>query len=210
MPQKDGDVNSTPLELPPKRASSQLMSGGEGQRVAGRWRPRTPILQKGVEVTRGRFEALDICPVELDVDEGNVVSSVCGVKAEITVDSAADESVCPRAWADHFGTRPVEQGKELRLINASGGKINHYGSRKVAFHPDAADGRMLGVGFEVIDVKKPLMAVSRICEKGNVVQFGPEPKHNFIQNIANGEKLYMKRRGNSYVLQGELAASNPF
>ena len=69
---------------------------------------------------------------------------------------------------------------------------------------------MLGVGFQVTDVKKPLMAVSRICEKGNIVQFGPDMQHNFIQNIANGEKLYLKRRGNSYVLQGELADVNPF
>ena len=165
-------------------------------------------MRQGVETTKGRFEALalDVCHVESeDADAG-----ICGVKAEITVDSAADESVCPRGWAQQFGTIPVSTGKELRLINASGGKINHYGSRKVAFHPETAGGRMLGVGFEVTDVQKPLMSVSRICEKNNVVQFGPQAEHNFIQNISTGEKLYLKRRGNSYVLPGELAESNPF
>ena len=153
---------------------------------------------------------LDVCPVELDdIGRDNAID-VCGVRTEITVDSAADESVCPRGWAEQFGIAPVSSGQELKLVNASGGRINHYGSRKVAFQPDAAGGRLLGVGFEVTDVKKPLMAVSRICEKGNVVQFGPKPQNNFIQNIVSGEKLFMKRRGNSYVLQGELADTNPF
>ena len=69
---------------------------------------------------------------------------------------------------------------------------------------------MMGVGFEVTDVKKPLMAVSRICDQGNVVQFGPEATHNYIQNIATGEKLFMQRRGNSFVLRGQLADVNPF
>ena len=188
-----------------------LRQGGEWQVVAGRWRPRTPSLQNtGVEISKGRFGELHICPVESEAVKGDVEANVCGVRAEITVDSAADESVCPRAWAEHFGTNAVEHGKELKLINASGGRINHYGSRKVLFRPDAAGGRTLGVGFEVTDVKKPLMAVSRICEKGHVVQFGPDPKHNFIQSLANGEKLFMKRRGNSYVLPGELADKNPF
>ena len=54
------------------------------------------------------------------------------------------------------------------------------------------------------------MAVSRICEKGNLVQFGPEPQHNYIQNLASGEKLFMAQRGNSYVLQGGLADTSPF
>ena len=95
-------------------------------------------------------------------------------------------------------------------MNASGGKINHYGSRKVALQAAEAGGRLLEMGFEVTDVKKPLLAVSRICEKGNVVQFGPEACHNFIMNIATGERLFMKRRGNSWVLVGELVDTSHF
>ena len=152
---------------------------------------------------------LDICPVGTDTEVDETGVDVCGVRSEITVDSAAEESVCPRGWAGHFAASPVLKGQELKLVNASGGKINHYGSKKVAFQADG-QGRVLGMGFEVTDVKKPLMAVSRICEKGNVVQFGPEEQHNFIMNIASGEKLFMKRRGKSYVLQGALAAVDPF
>ena len=199
-----------------EREEMQEQNEGEDETtwrlVAGHWRPRCVDRQKEhIDVTQGRFGVLNICPVEKEEAGGTVVEgSICGVRAEITVDSAADESVCPRAWAEQFGTQSVAPGRELMLVNASGGKINHYGSRKVAFHPETAAGRILGVGFEVTDVKKPLMAVSRICEKGNVVQFGPDAKDNFIQNIASGDKLYMKRKGNSYVLQGEFADASPF
>ena len=183
------------------RPRSRKGDGGEGdgwRLVAGRWRPKgCDRRNRDVEVTGGRFEVLNICPVETEMAGHDVEASICGVRAEITVDSAADESVCPRQWAAHFGTGPKE--RDLKLVNASGGPIAHYGSRKVAFQPDDMAGRVLGVGFEVTDVKKPLMSVKRICEKGNLVQFGPD--ESFIQNLESGEKLMMHKRGNTYVLR---------
>ena len=49
------------------------------------------------------------------------------------MDSAAEESVCPRDWAEEFRVAAVEQGRELRLVNASGGRIPHYGNKVVNF-----------------------------------------------------------------------------
>ena len=34
-----------------------------------------------------------------------------------------------------------------------------------------AEEKLMGMGFEVCDVKKALAAVWKICEKGNLVQF---------------------------------------
>ena len=48
---------------------------------------------------------------------------------EITVDSAAEESVCPHAWGKQFGLR--EEGEKMNSVNAIGGKINYYGQRQV-------------------------------------------------------------------------------
>ena len=127
--------------------------------------------------------------------------------AAITLDSAADESVCPQGWAQQFGMEPSR--KNLKLVNASGGAITHFGARQVAFQPEAA-GRVLGVGFEVTDVKKPLLSVKRVCEKGNTVHFGPGDSDNYIQNVASGERIRLHRRGNSYVLRGALLSQNPF
>ena len=124
-------------------------------------------------------------------------------EGEITVDSAAEESVCPKDWRGEFGLHEVERGKEMRLINANGGKIEHYGSRKVVFEPRGVNevrGKM-GMEFQVSDVRKPLAAVWRIAEKGNVVQFGPREGDNYIQNIGTGEKIWLKRKGGSYVME---------
>lgn len=199
-------------KVTPKGHHAELPPGLENrwQEVPGRWRPKTRKPQNGgIEATGGRFSVLSVCQVEKDEAEAEAAAEVCGVITEITVDSAAEESVCPRGWADQFGLHPVTKGQELKLVNASGGKIHHYGSRKVAIQAAGA-GRLVEMGFEVTDVKKPLLAVSRICEKGNVVQFGPEPRHNYIMNIATGERLFMKRRGNSWVLPGEIAEAYPF
>lgn len=132
-------------------------------------------------------------------------------KTDVTVDSAAEESVCPQQWAEMYETVPLK-GEAMKFVNANGGRINHYGSKKVGFNvgDEGVKSRMLGLGFEVTDVKKPLLAVFRICEQGNRVQFGPQPADNYIQNVATGEKVHMKREGNSYVLQGEIAQNCPF
>ena len=86
----------------------------------------------------------------------------------------------------------------------------HFGTRHVAFQPDDTGGRMLEVGFEVTDLKKPLLSVKRVCEKGNTVHFGPREEDNYIQNVASGECIRLQRRGNSYVMRGELLDQNPF
>ena len=44
---------------------------------------------------------------------------------EITVDSAAEESVCPHAWGKQFGLREV--GEKMNLVNASGVKLTTTG-----------------------------------------------------------------------------------
>ena len=57
------------------------------------------------------------------------VSFVGGGRTEITVDSGAEENVCPWNWGLKFGTRSVDHPMSFR--NASGGVIEHYGSRVV-------------------------------------------------------------------------------
>ena len=54
-----------------------------------------------------------------------------GKKEEITIDSAAEESVCPEGCAESCGIERVEEGKELGLCGANGSNINHFGKRNV-------------------------------------------------------------------------------
>ena len=44
-----------------------------------------------------------------------------------------------------------------------------------------------------------------MAEKGNIVQFGPEPHHNYMLNLATKKKIKMQRKGGSYILEVEFA-----
>ena len=41
--------------------------------------------------------------------------------------------MCPQEWAKEFDMIKVEEGEEMKLVSANGGKISHYGKRKVIF-----------------------------------------------------------------------------
>ena len=124
------------------------------------------------------------------------------------MDSAAEESVCPLLWGQQFGLTPVPPGHHTSFVNASEGSIAHHGSRKVIVN--SATGQQLSMRFQVTDVQKPLLAVSRLLEQGNVVQFGKQPGHSFIMNVDTGDKLLLERRGNSWVIPGTLARGEGF
>ena len=64
--------------------------------------------------------------------------------------------------------------------------------------------------FPTCDVKKPLMAVKKICEKGNKVQFGPRATDNYILNTTTKEKIWLKLERGQYVMEATLANANPF
>ena len=52
-------------------------------------------------------------------------------KEIVTIDSGAEESVCPMGWGADFGMRVVTPWKDMKMESAGGGEMRHYGSRKV-------------------------------------------------------------------------------
>jgi hypothetical protein len=48
------------------------------------------------------------------------------------------------------------------------------------------------IGFEVAGVKRPLLSVMRVVEKGNRVCFGPGTRDNYIQNVDSGGKVLLR------------------
>ena len=126
-------------------------------------------------------------------------------KGEVTIDSAAEESVCPLEWGhEEFGMDEVQ--KKMRFRNASGGKMGHYGKRSATFTAGGNSERILGMDFQVSDVQKPLAAVWRVADAGNIVQFGPKAEDNFVKSVKTGEKMMMKKKGGSYVIEVEFVS----
>ena len=68
--------------------------------------------------------------------------------------------------------------------------------------------RTIGMVFQACDVKKPLAAVSKICAKGNIVQFGPGVNDSFIQNSETNEKIWFKQEGGHHVMEASLRHSS--
>ena len=146
------------------------------------------------------------------VDIGSSINVVGSEKwVEITVDSGAADNVCPVGWAPEFGVKPCAPGTEQTFINASGAPIKHHGEKKVTLWAgEPGWERMIGLPFQACDVKKPLMAVKKICEKGNIVQFGPKASDNFILNMTTKEKIWLKLERGQYIMEATLANANPF
>ena len=84
--------------------------------------------------------------------------------------------------------------------------MNHYGEKGVKFRGTQGNHHLSQMKFQISDVTKPLAAVTRIVEKGNIVQFGPEKEQCFIQNINTGRKILIEKEANAYVMNVEFLA----
>ena len=62
--------------------------------------------------------------------------------------------------------------KWIKFVSASGGIIGHYGPKKTMSNTGENYDNLMSLGFDVLDMKKPLTAVWRIPKKGNIVWFG--------------------------------------
>ena len=97
--------------------------------------------------------------------------------------------------------------RNIKLMTANGGEMQHYGEKEITF---MNDDQVVGMKFQVTDVKKPLLAVRRLVEKGNVVSFGPRAGDNYIKNVETGRVIPMEKKGGSFVIKAHFvkAAEN--
>ena len=67
--------------------------------------------------------------------------------------------------------------------------------------------------FQGTDVRKPLLAVRRLVERGNAMQFGPKPENNYILHDESGRKIILEKKGGSFVIKAyfvqNVEATNP-
>jgi hydrogenase maturation factor HypE len=58
----------------------------------------------------------------------------------------------------------------------------------------------------VTDVKKPLLAVRRLVEKGNTVVLAEGDGESFIQHTASKTRIPVKKKGGSFVIEAHFVA----
>jgi hypothetical protein len=93
--------------------------------------------------------------------------------------------------------------KNIILKTANGGEMKHYGEKEVTFKNGVA-GHIIGLRLQVTDVKKPLLSVRRLTEKGNIVRFSDEPGGSYVENVATGKRIAMEKRGGSFVIRAQF------
>ncbi len=60
------------------------------------------------------------------------------------------------------------------------------------------EGSRLSINFQVTNVDRPLLAVSKLTAAGHVVKFGHE--HGVITHGGNGKQTHFRKRNGIYVL----------
>ena len=109
---------------------------------------------------------------------------------EITIDSAADECFPPIGEGGALEARACK--RNILLKAANGHSMLHQGEKEVTSR-DQESGEVLGMTFQVTQVRKPLAAVWRLAEKGNVIQFGQEESQCFVHNLKTGRKMQLHK-----------------
>ena len=115
---------------------------------------------------------------------------------EVVLDSGAADSVCPRNMCPQFPIEDSEASKAgVYYTGANGGKLFNLGQTHVPVSLD--NGSRSLATFQVADVSRPLMSVSKVCEMGNRVVFGAAG--GYILNIATGATTQFIKKDGIYV-----------
>ena len=135
------------------------------------------------------------------VGQDNEWTSLC--KGDIIVDSAADESCWPVGEGDAYPTKAASRRMLLRTAN--GGDMEHYGEKEIIFKYEGGEmADPVGLRFQVTDVRKPLLAVRRLVEKGNKVILAGGDGESYIMNEVTGVKIPIKKKGGSFVIEAHF------
>jgi hypothetical protein len=87
----------------------------------------------------------------------------------IIVDSGACDHVMPRRMFERIpATKGIAAENEIMYVTADGGRIPSLGEQKLSMR---VEGRKIVTTFQVADVNKPILSVTKFTEDGNEVKF---------------------------------------
>ena len=116
---------------------------------------------------------------------------------EAVVDSGAEDSVTPPGVFEG-AVVPSPMSREGRRYRAANGSPIPNLGQAIAFFYDA-EGRRCGIPFQVAEVERPLLSVSRLAAAGCKVSF--QADRGEIVHEQSGRRLPLVRRHGVYVLE---------
>ena len=120
---------------------------------------------------------------------------------EMTIDSGAAATVVPRGAFDTQLVQTARTRSEV-FATASGQRMPNYGEQRI--RGVSTSGTLLNITAQVTDVKKPLISVQEMVNKGNQVIFKTDGP--IIRNCKSGLEIPMVERGGQYLIELEIAA----
>ena len=139
---------------------------------------------------------------------------------QMVLDSGACAHVMDREEAPGYKVHESQgsrRGKHFQAAN--GARIENEGEVDLRMEASGEDGSSRGVRttFQVAAVKRPLMSVGRMCDKGNIVVFTKDGAE--VLSAKDGERLLSQQRnpvcrfarsGGLYVADMKLKSPAPF
>ena len=90
----------------------------------------------------------------------------------------------------------------VKYVATNGAKMENYGEKKIRFRKECIGG-INDMLFQVADVGKPLVSVSRILDKGNTVIFSRKQGGSYIVNNCTGQKIILTEEKGTFVMDVE-------
>jgi hypothetical protein len=131
-----------------------------------------------------------------DEIELNVVQAAGDwIKVTGTLDSGAAESVCPMDFMPMLETSAPKDGRTY--VAATGTRIKDQGAKKVEF--TTCEGRVKNIMFRRTNVMKPLIAMSKVEQAGNMIVLNG-PENSYVECKKTKERTKVRKQDGVYVI----------
>ena len=136
-----------------------------------------------------------MAPLPRAQGDNKVMCKGTWVPIKVTVDSGAADSVASKKVAPHIPVRSTEMSRGgLKYSAACGTEIANEGERD--FDARVQEGHNVAMTFQAAEVRKPLGAVSKICDANNRVVFDNDGSYS--ENKITKERTPIERNKGSY------------
>ena len=118
---------------------------------------------------------------------------------ELTVDSGACDTVMPAHMCANIRIDPSDPNLHCTTFEvANGAFILNMGERRCSMMTEGS-GVPKNITFQIADVHKPLLSISRLADNGYICALGE--KGGYLEDTKTGEKIPLHRRNNLYVMK---------